>query len=70
MSIHGDKAPGPDGFNSVFFQMCWDVVGKDFTKLLPLFLIQVYFSRNHIFEIYVRTFVAILEVHHHWCTYA
>ncbi|KAJ0931049.1 putative RNA-directed DNA polymerase [Helianthus annuus] len=28
-SIAGNKAPGPDGYTSVFFKKVWDVVGKD-----------------------------------------
>jgi hypothetical protein len=25
----GDKAPGPHGFSTAFFQSCWDIVKKD-----------------------------------------
>ncbi|KAG7591715.1 Zinc finger CCHC-type [Arabidopsis thaliana x Arabidopsis arenosa] len=28
------KAPGPDGFQPVFFQDCWDVVGESVTKFV------------------------------------
>ncbi|XP_057250736.1 uncharacterized protein LOC130591434 [Beta vulgaris subsp. vulgaris] len=28
-SIHGDKAPGPDGFGSHFYKTCWHIVGHD-----------------------------------------
>ncbi|XP_042038361.1 uncharacterized protein LOC121784262 [Salvia splendens] len=27
--ISGDSASGPDGFSSLFFQRCWDIVGAD-----------------------------------------
>ena len=28
--IDNDKAPGPDGFSSLFFKKCWGIVGTDF----------------------------------------
>ena len=28
-SMHSDKAPGPNGLNPTFFQICWTVVGDD-----------------------------------------
>ena len=28
-SIGNDKAPGPDGYSSLFFKSAWDIVGKD-----------------------------------------
>ena len=31
-SIHADKAPGPDGFSSGFFQTNWDSIGTDIVK--------------------------------------
>lgn len=37
MSIHGDKASGPDGYNSNFFQKNWDVVGEDFVRAVSSF---------------------------------
>lgn len=36
-SIKGDKALGPDGFTSAFFQHYWDVVGSDVTEAILLF---------------------------------
>lgn len=36
-SIQGDKAPGPDGYTSAFFQHNWNVVGKDVTNVVLLF---------------------------------
>ena len=29
LSIHADKAPGPDGFSASFFHSNWDIVGAD-----------------------------------------
>ena len=29
LSIHGDRAPGLDGFGSQFFKDCWQIVGSD-----------------------------------------
>ena len=28
-----DKAPGPDGFNGLFFKKCWHIISKDFYEL-------------------------------------
>lgn len=36
-SIHKDKAPGPDGFNSAFFQDNWDIVKEDFVAGILFF---------------------------------
>lgn len=27
--MHGDKAPGPDGFNPAFYHKCWSLVKKE-----------------------------------------
>lgn len=29
-----DKAPGPDGFNGVFFKVCWNIIAKYFYELI------------------------------------
>jgi hypothetical protein len=28
-----DKAPGPDGFNGVFFKKCWNIIKEDIYQL-------------------------------------
>lgn len=38
-SINKDKAPGPDGFNSGFFQENWDLVGKDVIQAVQQFFL-------------------------------
>ncbi|XP_042026496.1 uncharacterized protein LOC121773661 [Salvia splendens] len=35
--IAADGTPGPDGFSSLFFQTCWDIVGKDVTEAIQDF---------------------------------
>ncbi|XP_057248057.1 uncharacterized protein LOC130590114 [Beta vulgaris subsp. vulgaris] len=37
-SIHGDKAPGPDGFGSHFYKTCWHIVGPDVIAAVVDFL--------------------------------
>ncbi|WP_222185187.1 reverse transcriptase domain-containing protein, partial [Geminicoccus harenae] len=36
-SIKNDKAPGPDGFSSLFFKKAWDVVGADVIEAITSF---------------------------------
>lgn len=38
-SIGGDKAPGPDGYNAVFFQKNWGVVGPDVVLAVQSFFV-------------------------------
>lgn len=38
-NMHGEGAPGPDGFGGLFFQHFWDIVGEDvFQSVLQFFL--------------------------------
>ncbi|XP_073360148.1 uncharacterized protein [Aegilops tauschii subsp. strangulata] len=32
-----DKAPGPDGFNGLFFKRCWHIISQDFYELARAF---------------------------------
>lgn len=36
-SCDGNKAPGPDGFNILFFQKCWKVVKKEVIQFMQDF---------------------------------
>ena len=38
-SIDGNKAPGPDGYTSVFFKKSWDIVGNDVCKAVKDFFL-------------------------------
>lgn len=31
------KAPGPDGFNTQFFKICWPIIGNDISAAIPDF---------------------------------
>ena len=31
--MHPDTAPGPDGFNGLFFKKCWPLIKEDFYKI-------------------------------------
>ena len=32
--MEDDKAPGPDGFNANFIKICWEIIHKDFLKMV------------------------------------
>lgn len=36
-SISDSKAPGPDGFTSIFFKCSWEIIGIDFTEAIKFF---------------------------------
>lgn len=33
-NLSPDKSPGPDGFQSFFFQKCWDILGEDLWRAI------------------------------------
>ncbi|MDV3181265.1 MAG: reverse transcriptase domain-containing protein, partial [Candidatus Phytoplasma australasiaticum] len=37
-SLNESSASGPDRFTSAFFQVCWDIIGEDLTRLVRDFL--------------------------------
>ncbi|KAL2905125.1 LINE-1 retrotransposable element ORF2 protein [Bienertia sinuspersici] len=54
-SIKGDKAPGPDGFGSFFFQDNWDIVGKEVYKAVSSF-----FTSGKILKELNTTFLSLI----------
>lgn len=44
-SIPDDKAPGPDGYTSLFFKSAWSIVGKDFTAAVHHFFLRKHLPR-------------------------
>ncbi|GJU52788.1 uncharacterized protein Tco_1226502 [Tanacetum coccineum] len=55
-NIGNDKAPGPDGFTSVFFKKAWDIVGNDVCNAVKDF-----FSNGHILREINHTIIALLS---------
>lgn len=54
-SIHGDKAPGPDGYNSTFYQKNWEIVGLDLVHA-----IQHFFSRGFLLKSWNATAISLV----------
>lgn len=52
-----DKAPGPDGFTSRFYKVCWDIIKKDIMAAL------VAVHKGHIskFKLLNTTFITLLN---------
>jgi hypothetical protein len=44
--MHPDKAPGPDGFNSAFYQHLWDLCGNDIFIVVTEWLEREYFPSS------------------------
>jgi hypothetical protein len=44
--MHPDKAPGPDGFNSAFYQHFWDLCGNDIFEAVKEWLQSGYFPSS------------------------
>lgn len=36
--LNGGSACGPDGFAGHFYQICWDIMGKDMLGVVQIFL--------------------------------
>jgi hypothetical protein len=34
--MHGEKAPGPDGFTGDFFKKCWAIISKNLLEAMNL----------------------------------
>lgn len=35
--LSSENAAGPNGFTSLFFQMCWEIIAEDITRLVRAF---------------------------------
>lgn len=35
--LNGDNTSGPGGFSGLFYQSCWDIIGKDVTRMVTDF---------------------------------
>ncbi|GJT17758.1 hypothetical protein Tco_0876464 [Tanacetum coccineum] len=53
--IGNDKAPGPDGFTSVFFKKSWDIVGQDVCKA-----VRDFFRNGKLLKEINHTFIALI----------
>ena len=53
--IHPEKAPGPDGYNALFFQKNWKVVGEEVTQA-----VQSFFETGKLLKAINHTFVTLM----------
>ncbi|GKF30051.1 hypothetical protein Tco_0096393, partial [Tanacetum coccineum] len=54
-SFGNDKAPGPDGYTSLFFKKAWDVVGGDICNA-----VRDFFSNGKLLREVNHTIIALL----------
>ncbi|OMO51164.1 reverse transcriptase [Corchorus capsularis] len=54
-SISGDKAPGPNGFNSYFFKSTWSIVQKDVEEAILYF-----FQTGHLLQAFNSTAITLV----------
>jgi len=59
-SIADNKAPGPDGYNALFFKKSWDIIKDDFTAAIRYF-----FSHNKLTRCVNATRVALVPKQEH-----
>jgi len=53
--MHPEKAPDPDGYNALFFQKKWRVIGTDVTKA-----VQSFFATGKLLKSINHTFVTLV----------
>lgn len=54
-SIDSGKAPGPDGYNAVFFKQNWEIVGAEVTEAVHSF-----FTNNQLLKAWNATVVSLI----------
>lgn len=54
-NLNGSSACGPDDFTRSFYQTCWDIIGKDITRMARTF-----FRRQELKKFVTRTNFVLL----------